>query len=94
MVQRITAAQLLEALPAVLARVLGDHEQFVIEFDGKPVATLGPTEDAGITWREFAVRYAALPRPDDAFADDLEAIHTSLLPSRSLLAAQESTPEP
>jgi len=58
-----------------------DHEQFVIEFEGKPGATLGPTEDAGITWREFAVRYATLPRPDDAFADDLEAIHTSQRPT-------------
>jgi hypothetical protein len=81
MAQRITAAQLLETLPDLLARVQGDHERFVIEFEGKPVATLGPTVDEGITWRDFAVRYATLPRPDDAFADDLEAIHTSQRPT-------------
>ena len=80
MTQRITASQLLEKLPDLLARVKNDHEQFVIEFDGKPVATLGPTEDTGVTWREFAARYTTLPRPDDAFADDLEAIHASQRP--------------
>jgi hypothetical protein len=80
MAQRITAARLLETSPDLLARVQGDHEQFVIEFEGKPVATPGPTEDAGITWHDFAARYATLPRPDDAFADDLEAIHTSRRP--------------
>jgi antitoxin (DNA-binding transcriptional repressor) of toxin-antitoxin stability system len=81
MVQRVTTTQLVEELPDLLARVHDHGERFLIVRDGQPVATLAPADDAvGITWREFARRYSRLPRPDDAFADDLAAVRASQIP--------------
>jgi antitoxin (DNA-binding transcriptional repressor) of toxin-antitoxin stability system len=49
-------------------------EEFAIERDGEVIAVIRPLTPRGITWREFVAKYREHPRPDDRFADDLEAV--------------------
>ena len=72
--ERLTLADLAAGLTEVLERV-SHGERFMIERDGEVIATLTPPElDRGITWGEFVATYHKRPRPDERFADDLEAI--------------------
>jgi antitoxin (DNA-binding transcriptional repressor) of toxin-antitoxin stability system len=72
--ETLTVEDLATSLLDVLERVRCG-EQFTIERDGEVIATLGPPlVPRGITWGEFLATYHELPRPDDRFADDLEAI--------------------
>ena len=72
--ERLTVADLETGLTEVLERV-SHGEQFTIERDGEVIATIIPPEPrSGITWGEFVATYHERPRPDDRFADDLEAI--------------------
>ncbi len=74
----ITAADLAQDLSGVLDRVRGQGEQFKIERDGEQVAVLGPTsQPAHFTVGDFIALLERLPRPDDAFAADMEEIHAS-----------------
>ena len=73
MTTRITSTELARNLSDILNRARYKGEQFIIERNGETVATLGPAIKP-ITWREF-VEWWANNRPDDKFADDLEAIH-------------------
>jgi len=71
---RMTVADLATNLVEVLERVR-DGERIEIERDGEVIATIGPPNvKSGITWGEFLASYHERPRPDDRFADDLEAI--------------------
>ena len=74
---RITATELAKSLSDVLNRVRYRGEKFVIERNGEPIATLAPAAPVGITMQELAALLADLPRPDEGFADDLEAIQAS-----------------
>jgi len=84
MTHRITASELAARLPDILDTVRQNGDRYVVERDGEPVATIAPPNGArdgasdGVTWGEFVTTLAALPRPDAAFADDLEAIHVAL----------------
>lgn len=70
----LTEAELAERLDEVLDRA-SQGEEFGIERDGDVFATIGPPPaKPGITWGEFLATYHLRPRPDDRFADDLEAI--------------------
>ena len=72
--ERLTLADLAAGLTEVLERV-SHGERFMIERDGEVIATLTPPElNRGITWGEFVATYHERPRPDERFADDLEAI--------------------
>jgi antitoxin (DNA-binding transcriptional repressor) of toxin-antitoxin stability system len=72
--ERLTVADLTTNLAEVLERAR-HGEEFTIERDGEVIATLGPPSvKPGITWGEFLATYHKRPRPDDRFADDLEAI--------------------
>ncbi len=72
--ETLTEAALAERLDEVLDRA-SQGEEFAIERDGEVFAILGPPPvKPGITWGEFIAKYPDLPRPDDRFADDLEAI--------------------
>jgi antitoxin (DNA-binding transcriptional repressor) of toxin-antitoxin stability system len=73
---RITSTELARNLSDILNRARYKGEQFIIERNGETVATLGPAIKP-ITWREF-VEWWANNRPDDKFADDLEAIHAEM----------------
>jgi prevent-host-death family protein len=75
MTTRITATELARGLSDILNRVKYKGERFVIERNGEPVAVLQPCDqDKTMTFRELAELLRTLPRPDDRFADDLEAI--------------------
>jgi antitoxin (DNA-binding transcriptional repressor) of toxin-antitoxin stability system len=72
--ETLTVADLAESLLEVLERVRGG-ERFTIESEGEVIATIIPPSTAPtLTWGEFLATYHELPRPDDRFADDLEAI--------------------
>ena len=74
---KITATELAKSLSDILNRVRYRGERFVIERNGEPIASLVPTAPVGITMGELAALLANLPRPDEGFADDLEAIQAS-----------------
>ena len=76
MATRITSTELARNLSDILSRARYKGEQFIIERNGETVATLGPATKP-ITWREF-VEWWVNNRPDDWFADDLEAIHAEM----------------
>lgn len=72
----LTETALARRLDEVLERA-SQGEEFAIERDGEVFAILGPPPvKLGITWGEFIAKYPDLPKPDDRFADDLEAILT------------------
>ena len=75
MERRITATELARNLSDVLSRVRYRRERFVVERNGELVASLGPVDAApGITVAELFERLRSISRPDERFADDLEAI--------------------
>ena len=75
---KITAAELAKSLPDVLDRVKHKGERFIVECDGEPLADISPVEPAkSVTFAELFNLLSGLPRPDDKFADDLEAIQAS-----------------
>ncbi len=75
---KITAAELAKGLGEILDRVRNQGETFVIERDGKPVATLAPAAPGpGIPLAKLIERLGDLPLPDEGFADDLESLQAS-----------------
>jgi antitoxin (DNA-binding transcriptional repressor) of toxin-antitoxin stability system len=70
----LSVTDLAEQLEDFLNRVAAG-ERAAIERDGEVIAEILPLEKKrGITWGEFIDTYPDRPRPDDRFADDLEAI--------------------
>ena len=75
---RISATQLARSLSDVLNRVRYKGEQFIIERNGEPVATLTPSVPTpGCTLADLLARLGALDLPGEGFADDLETIQSS-----------------
>jgi hypothetical protein len=73
---KLTEAALAERLDEVLDRA-SQGEEFAVERDEEVIAVIRPPTPSAqphITWGEFVAEYRDLPRPDDRFADDLEAI--------------------
>ncbi len=76
MTRKITATELARNLSEILSRAQYRGESFVIERNGETVARLGPAEpDLGVNLRDIRDELQKIPRPDDKFADDLEAVH-------------------
>lgn len=74
----ISVAELERGLADVLDRVRDRGERFAVERDGQRVATIVPAAaKPAMTWAGFVAHLRDAPRPDDAFADDLEAIQAS-----------------
>ncbi|MGI8550988.1 MAG: type II toxin-antitoxin system Phd/YefM family antitoxin [Dehalococcoidia bacterium] len=74
----ITESELASNLSEILDRVRVHGEQFSIERDGEPIALLGAARPkVGPTLQELVTLLAELPRPDEDFANDLEAIHAA-----------------
>lgn len=72
--KRISETELARSLPEFLERVR-EGDRFEIERDGEVFATLTPGHSKpGITWEEFLATYNERPKPDDRFAEDMEAI--------------------
>jgi antitoxin (DNA-binding transcriptional repressor) of toxin-antitoxin stability system len=75
MEKRLSATELAKNLSSILSRVQYRGERFVVERNGEAVASIVPVEPTkGMTVKEFFEFLRQIPRPDDQFADDLEAI--------------------
>ncbi|MHB8731833.1 MAG: type II toxin-antitoxin system Phd/YefM family antitoxin [bacterium] len=80
--KKITATDLARRLSDVLNRVRYQHEEFLVERGGDPVAAIVPIGSASdVTFAEFLRLLAAAPRPDPDFADDLERIQNAQPPA-------------
>ncbi len=79
---KISPHDLAEGLDDILSRVRDGGERFVVELDGGTLAVIAAmVQQPGLTWGEFLATYHTnWPRPDDQFADDLEAIRASQPP--------------
>lgn len=73
----IDADDLARGLPEVLDRVRNRGERFTIERDGQPVALLTPPAPKPFTVADFLDLWERIPHPDDAFADEVEAIQAA-----------------
>ncbi len=79
---KITATELAKSLSEILNRIRYRGERFVIQRNGEAIATLTPAGvGSGVTLKELAALLDTLPRPDESFADDLEAIQSSQRPA-------------
>lgn len=75
---KISATELAKNLSDVLSRIRYRGERFVVERNGEPVAALLPATAArGVTVGELFERLRIIGRPDEAFADDLEAVQVA-----------------
>jgi antitoxin (DNA-binding transcriptional repressor) of toxin-antitoxin stability system len=70
---KITATELARNLSDILNRARYRGEQFAIQRNGETIAVLKPVLPQPVSLRRIADRLAQIPRPDDRFADDLEA---------------------
>jgi prevent-host-death family protein len=78
---KVTTADLAAHLDEYLDRVRERGERITIERDGESVAVLSPATHSRVTTLgELVTLLHALPRPDDRFADDLEAIQAEQQP--------------
>lgn len=76
-VDRVTEENLAAGLSEVLERVQAG-ETVAVERDGRVIAEIVPSaETRRISLEEFFATYYDRPRPDDRFADDLEAIQAA-----------------
>ena len=74
---RITATELARSLSDILNRIQYRGERFVVERNGKPIATINPSLTSAITWSELLDRLGDLALPGEGFADDLEKIQSA-----------------
>ena len=75
---RISATDLSRSLSDVLSRVRYREEKFVIERNGETIALLSPLGPGRrTTMRQLVELLKDIPRPDDGFADDVEALRAS-----------------
>ena len=70
---RITATELARSLSDILSRIKYRGEEFLVERNGEPLATLAPVAPPGVTLRGFIQRLGDLRMPE-GMADDLERI--------------------
>jgi len=74
----ISAAKAARSFSEILNRVKYRHESFVVERNREPICRIEPVgQPKRLTTDNFAEFWKSLPRPDDQFADDLEAIHNT-----------------
>lgn len=74
----ITATELARGLSDVLNRIHYQGERFTVERNGEAIAVLEPAgPPAHYTLGDFLRLLDALPRVDDDFATDLEAIQAA-----------------
>lgn len=79
---KITATELAKSLSEILNRIRYRGERFVIQRNGEPIATLTPAGvTSSMTLTELAAFLESAPRPDEGFADDLEAIQATQRPA-------------
>ena len=71
---KLSPTDLANNLTDILERVSNRGERFVIERDGRKLATIAPPQRSppGITVAELIARIGDLKTPGDGFADDVE----------------------
>jgi len=76
---KLSPTDLANNLADVLERVSDRGERFVIERDGRRIATIAPPRPGppGITIDELIARIGDLKMPGDGFADDVEEVQAS-----------------
>ena len=75
----VTATELAKNLSDILSRVKYKGERFEVRRNGEVVALLGPQAAEKVaTFGDFLDFMRDGPRPDDQFADDLEAVLAEL----------------
>lgn len=75
--ETLTEAAFAERLDELLDRA-SRGEEFALERDGEVFAIVGPPPGtSAVTRGESVAKYPKAPRPDDQFADDLEAVRAS-----------------
>ena len=84
----LTVTEAARDLPGVIRRIVRDGDSALLTDDGRPVARLlSVTPTTAPTGRELADAWRAAPHlpaeEAEAFAADLEAARTALLPLRS-----------
>ncbi len=85
MATKISATDLSRKTSDILNRVRYRGERFIVERNGEDIAAVQPVgAKPGVTLGELISRLKALPRPDEAFADDMEAVLASQPKSGSL----------
>jgi antitoxin (DNA-binding transcriptional repressor) of toxin-antitoxin stability system len=73
--QTITATEFVRQFSDVINRTKYRGESFLIERGGEIVAQVTPANPKGCTPDELIALLEALPKHDQAYWDDLEAIH-------------------
>jgi antitoxin (DNA-binding transcriptional repressor) of toxin-antitoxin stability system len=71
MVSRIPIADIAARLDDLLDRVKAG-EEFLVHRGGEDVCRIGPVESHPLTGERLVELLRALPRPDDAYLDDVE----------------------
>lgn len=75
----VTATELAKNLSDILNRVKYKGERFEVHRNGEVIAQLGPPfPEKAVTFGDFLDFMRHGPRPDDQFADDLEAVLAEL----------------
>lgn len=75
---KITATELARNLSDILNRVRYRNESFKVVRNGEVVAELSPAQpEKRLTVGEFLRIWPALPKPDEDYWKDLEAIHNA-----------------
>lgn len=75
----VTATELAKNFSDILNRVKYYGEHFEVRRNGETIATLDPkVPDKIVTFGDFLTFMRDGPRPDDQFADDLEAVLAEL----------------
>jgi antitoxin (DNA-binding transcriptional repressor) of toxin-antitoxin stability system len=72
MASHISADEAAQTFSDVLERVRTNGEVIVIECAGEPVCQISPIPAKQFTLADLARLLKTLPRPDDAFFDDVE----------------------
>jgi antitoxin (DNA-binding transcriptional repressor) of toxin-antitoxin stability system len=73
---RISATRAARSFAEILNRVKYRGESFIVERNREPVCRIEPVRGRKrVTTDNFAEFWKSLPRPDDKFAADLDAVH-------------------
>lgn len=78
---RMSATEVARQFSAVLNRVSAG-ERIEVTRSGSPVAVIEPPGVQLVSARHFRELLAAAPRPDEAFADDVRALRSTIGPPR------------
>ena len=77
MESRLSATETARRLSDILNRVIHRREEFVIERGGEPVCRIVPAGPSPCTLADLSHLLSAIPKPDPAFWNEVEALTES-----------------